>query len=79
MIKKWIKDDNYGLYSKIEYALKGDEVTIIGRSSSMVKVLNLRNQQIFFINENLLSDVQIPRNPVQPMSSGTQLRKGKKR
>lgn len=74
-----MKVDHYGIYSRIQYGLQGDEVNIIGRSTTMVKVLNLRNKETFYIDENLLSDVAIQRNTMQPLSGGTQLRKGKKR
>ena len=79
MRRKYMKVDHFGIYSRIEYGLQGDEVNIIGRSSSMVKVLNLRNNETFYIDENLLSDVAVQRNPMQPLSSGTQFRKSKKR
>lgn len=79
MRRKYMKVDHYGIYSRIQYGLQGDEVNIIGRSTTMVKVLNLRNKEIFYIDENLLSDVAVQRNPMQSLSSGTQLGKGKKR
>ena len=79
MNTKYLLQDYYGTFSKIKYGSQGDQVIICGRSDRLLKVVNKENKQLFYINENLLSDVPVQRNTMQSMHKSSIISKSKKR